>query len=136
MADDRSGDSNRVYKPRPQFQNVRVLPNLGVGSDGSAYNYNLPDKPLSDISTREIKATRWDGQNIEEATAVAGYNTDRVKATGKNPKDARQKAHNAASTKKTQDAKSGKRAQRAMDVVPVVGKREVVKINTDPAKGK
>lgn len=136
MADDRSGDSNRTYKPRQQFQNVRVLPNLGVGSDGSAYNYTLPDKPLSDVSAREIKATRWDGQKVKEATAVAGYGTDRVKATGKDPKDARQKAYNAASTKKTQDAKSGKRAKAAMDVVPVVGKRDVVKINTDPAKGK
>jgi hypothetical protein len=119
-----------------QFENVRVLPKLGVGSDNRVYNTTLPGKKLSDSDAHTMKATRWDGPRLEEVTAVAGHGTDRAQATGKTPNEARQKAHNASSTKKTQDAKSGKRAKTAMDTTPIVGKRNVIKINTDPAKGK
>jgi hypothetical protein len=119
-----------------QFENVRVLPNLGVGSDNRVYNTTLPGKKLSDSDPHTMKATRWDGPRLEEVTAVAGYGSDRSQATGKTPSEARQKAHNAASTKKTKDAKSGKRAKAAAEGIPIVGKRNVVKINTDPAKGK
>jgi hypothetical protein len=119
-----------------QFQNVRVLPKLGVGSDNRVYNTTLPGKKLSDSDPHTMKATRWDGPRLEEVTAVAGYGTDRVQTTGKTPNEARQKAHNASSTKKTQEAKSGKRAKTAMAQTSTVGEKKVIKINTDPAKGK
>jgi hypothetical protein len=120
MAKDRSGDKKRV------FENVRVLPRLG--SDGT--KLDLDRKGLSNISVSN--------HNTGEPSATADTTRLRVKATGATHGEARQKAYNEASKRKVENAKSGKTAKDSMaaEQGTIVGKRNVVKINTDPAKGK
>jgi len=102
---------------RQQFDNVRVLPNMGVGSDNRAYNTSLSDKGLGNVKV-DTKATRWEGNNLTEATAVAhAFPDNRAEATGSTPNEARQKAYNAASTKKVERAKSGETAKKEAERV-------------------
>jgi hypothetical protein len=117
-AKDRSHDKRRV------FENVRILPRLG-GFEGT--KLDLEGKGLSDITVSN--------SHPGAPTAVAKTDRIHVTETGATHREARQKAYNKASTKKVENAKSGKTAKDSMAAEPIVGKRNVVKINTDPTKG-
>jgi len=119
-----------------QFQNVNVLPNLGVDeSTNRAYNTSLPKKPLSDISV-DVKATRWEGSKLGEATGKASSGSDVTYRPGATASEARKNAYNAASDKKVKGAKSGETAKReaarvtSNDVTP----KKTIKIDSGKAK--
>jgi hypothetical protein len=120
---------------RQQFENVNVLPNLSIDeSTNRAYKTSLPNKPLSDISV-DVKATRWEGSKLAEATGKANSGSDVTYRPGATASEARKNAYNAASDKKVKGAKSGETAKREAarvsfnDVTP----KKTIKINSGKA---
>ena len=121
---------------RPQFENVNVLPNLGIDeSTNRTYKKQLPNKSLAPIEV-DVKATRWEGSSLAEATGKANSGSDVTYRPGATPSEARKNAYNAASTKRVEGAKSGATAKREAertsfnDVTP----KKTIKIDSGKAK--
>jgi hypothetical protein len=144
---DRSRDANRVYQT--PMSHVNVLPNEqeaypGDGNPhGSPLNFkkNWRDKPFSDargdVKYKESGRHEWQEAEVHMRGAVGVSREDHETANA-----ARQDAYNDASSdavnKRKEITKKGMEDMEYRNKLRAKnhGKPEVIKINTDPAKGK